>query len=97
MTQEIINLVKDDQTLCEKYGTQETYKALKKQYKDVCSNGDGIINEIIDYLHSKKNIEDILNESQDKEFVLNLITNYLGYTIEIFMNNSLVPDPFWAD
>jgi hypothetical protein len=96
MTQEIINLVNDYEILCDKYGTQETYNALKKHYKDVCSNGDVIINQVIDLLHVKKNIEYYLNESKDKEFLLNLITDYLGDTINTFMNNGLVPDPFWA-
>jgi hypothetical protein len=96
MTQEIINLVNNYETLCEKYGTQESYVALKRHYKDVCSNGDAIINELIDLLHSKKNIEYYLNESKNKGFVFNLITNYLGETIDTFMNNGLSPDPFWG-
>jgi hypothetical protein len=97
MNQEIINLIQNYQALCEKYGTKPTYKALKTQYKDVCSSGDGIINEMIDNLDAKKNIEDIFNQSENKEFVLDLITNHLGHTINVFMNNGLVPDSFWAD
>lgn len=97
MNQEIINLINHYEILCDKYGSQETYKALKEHYKDVCSNGDSIINEIIDLLHSKENIEYYLNQSKNKDFILKLITNYLDDTIDTFMNNGLVPDPFWAD
>ncbi len=98
---EYINkLIKSYDLLSEKYGHKESYLALKKHYCDICSNGDYIINKIIDGLYSNNNnyYKNLLNEyKNDEEFVVKLIDDYLIDTINDFINNGLQPDPFWAD
>ena len=37
-----------------KFGEDELYDALKEHYSDICSNGDAIINDIIDTLHQER-------------------------------------------
>lgn len=37
-----------------KFGEDELYDALKEHYSNICSNGDVIINDIIDVLHQER-------------------------------------------
>jgi len=98
---EIQSLIENYEKLCKKYGNKKAFKSLKKHYCDVCSNGDAIINKLIDILkedecHEK--METFVNNSENKDFILNLIQNYLMNTIQDFISgNELQPNPFWAD
>ncbi len=46
----LFNIEAQEEAMCDKL-----YDFLKKQYSDVCSNGDVVINKIIDYLFSCDN------------------------------------------
>ncbi len=37
-----------------KFGEDDLYDALKEHYSDVCSNGDAVINDIIDILYQER-------------------------------------------
>jgi hypothetical protein len=96
----IHTLIKSFDRLAEKYGHRESYLALKKHYSDTCSNGDVIINELIDGLHSNNNNyyhNLLIDYKDDYEFINRLINEYLIETINEFMEKGLKPDPFWVE
>jgi hypothetical protein len=71
--------------LVEKYGFVPSFKALRKQYLDVCSNGDVLINELIKGLvssdpeyYTKYMQENIRNI----DFIKRLIDEYVMDTLE---------------
>ena len=80
-------LIRFDQ-LGEKYGILESFKALKRQYKDVCCNGDVIINDIIKGLDAKYGNDEsyypnfLLEHQEDAEEVKRLIDEYVMDTLE---------------
>jgi hypothetical protein len=96
----IHNFIKQFDKLAEKYGYLNSYRALKKHYSDVCSNGDFIINQLIDGLKSNNNnyYKNLLEEYKNqKDFVDQLINDYLIETIDDFLEKGLKPDPFHVE
>jgi hypothetical protein len=96
----INKLIKSYDILSEKNGHYNSFMALKKHYSDICSNGDIIINKLIDGLDYVE--EDYYKKLLDKyhnhqDFVIDLIDNYILITIESFIKNGLKPDPFWVE
>lgn len=83
--------------LCNKFGKQKSYHALKKHYQDICSSGDIFINHMIDELFISGTLENITLESEYRDFYQHLIDEYLQQTISQFIEDGLQPDPFWAD
>lgn len=93
-----INELKNQyQILIQKYGKEESHKALKKEYSDICSSGDSIINELIDLLDMNGNIEYFINQSSNKPFIQELIQEYLLETISNFVRDGLHASPFWSE
>jgi hypothetical protein len=96
----IQQLIKSFELLSHKYGYIESYRALKTHYNDICSNGDLIINNLIDGLHSNNNnyyINLLDKYKNDLNFVDTLINDYLLITINNFLNHGLKPDPFHVE
>lgn len=98
---EIQSLIENYGKLSMKYGKEKAFKSLKKHYCDVCSNGDFIINNLIDMLNEGDCLDKMkmyMNNCNNKEFVVNLIENYLLDTIHDFISdNEPHPNSFWAD
>jgi hypothetical protein len=89
--------------LSHKYSHKESIKALKKHYCDICSNGDIIINKLINFLdidinnnNITNNILQYRNSYTDKEYFNDVVEN-LNKTIKEFNKNGLTPNQFWAN
>lgn len=88
--------------LAQRYSHNDAIKSLKKQYVDICSHGDVIINDLIDILNNQinnnnieKNILDYRNKFIDSQY-FDSVVKHLNDTIENFYKDGLHPDPFWA-
>ncbi len=81
------------------FGEEEVYHSLKEHYSDVCSNGDVVINEIIDaldehYDSSTEELEAALFAVEDADRFAYHPTETLKWWIE---DNKCSPDAYWAD
>jgi hypothetical protein len=101
--QQIQKLVNYYVKLAERHKHNESIKNLKKQYLDVCSAGDVIINTVIDMLakeSNNNNIEKLIikysEEFNNNEYFDSVIDNLIT-TIEEFYKNGLNPNPYWYD
>ena len=71
--------------LAEKYGFKKAFKALRRQYLDICCNGDFLINELINGLSSNQTdyyvnfLEKYKLQSNEIKI---LIDNYVMETLE---------------
>jgi hypothetical protein len=72
--------------------TPEIHSWLKTQYIDICSDGDVIINSILNQLNKymNKNITDI--DITGKEY---FIEHIYGSYINVYLKG-MEPDPWWA-
>jgi hypothetical protein len=96
----INKLIKIYDELTKKYGHHKSFNGLKRHYSDVCSEGDGIINDLIDGLNSNDNnyYQNLLTTYKTKlEFVERLVNDYLIDTIESFIDEGLNPDPYHVE
>ena len=80
--------------LVEKYEFQPTYNALRRQYADICSAGDVIINQILDGLldADSQYYVKFLEESRENEcaeFSKRLVDDYLIPTLDDLDENKL--------
>jgi hypothetical protein len=81
-----------------KFGEDELYDALKEHYSDVCSNGDVVINDIINMLNEgRRNSPYLLIQ---KLRTIEDVETYL-YHPELIMKQWMeegecTPDAFWA-
>jgi hypothetical protein len=101
--EQIQNLLNNYIALAQKYSHKDSIKALKKQYCDVCSAGDIIINNLINILANDVNNNNATNKiaeyrekETDKQYFDNVM-EYLIETIDDFYKDGLNPNPFWAD
>ena len=84
--------------LTEKYGFQKSFKALRRQYLDICCNGDVFINELIKGLVSNQDnyyvnfLEE--NKLHAKE-IKRLIDDYVMETLEELDENNLELEIFY--
>jgi len=83
--------------LAEKFGFNQSYKALRRQYLDICCNGDAIINNVIKGLVSEDThyyvnlMEEYLDQPTE---VTRLINEYLIETVnDLYENNLDLPMP----
>jgi hypothetical protein len=81
---EMFNIIKEKLT-----EDLDLYDWMKRQFSDVCSSGDVVINELLDELKFNKEI-------QIKEEWMNYIIYVYNIYIENYLNGE-DPDPFWAD
>ena len=92
----------DDDMFCNLYGF------LKKQYSDVCSNRDVVINQIIDYFwdycdedceqeNEKKKLVEYVNSDGVRK-VSGCCISYLNTDIKRFIDSdgNIKANPFWA-
>ena len=73
--------------------TAELYTWMKREFSDVCSNGDVAINKLLDELYDVyvlKNKTDV--EKMETTYISSIYNTYIGSYLEGY-----VPDPFWAD
>jgi hypothetical protein len=80
------------------FGEDYLYDSLKDHYSDDCSNGDVVINEIIDTLHNGRHnspylLIQALRDIQDVERYI----YHPDAVMKIWMKkNECTADPFWA-
>lgn len=73
--------------------TPDFYSNAKIQFSDICSLGDGYINDILDVLN------DICNKKIEKDDIYENL-EYITYIYDFYKNVYLVgakPDAYWAD
>ena len=85
------------------YGFTTAIKALRVQYKDVCCNGDIIINQFIDLFEKDdENVFEsfILEIPQDVDYKMMLLEHIketiAKWTSLLKSGNYVKPDPFWT-
>ena len=81
------------------FGEEEVYQSLKEHYSSVCSNGDVVINEIIDTLDqhrgaSTEDLEKALAEVEDADRFAYHPAGTLKWWLE---DKKCSPDAWWAD
>ena len=73
--------------------TPELYDWMKREFSDVCSNGDVAINKLLDELY---HIYVLKNKTEEEEmettYISSIYNTYIGSYLE-----GAEPDPFWAD
>jgi hypothetical protein len=101
--EQIQNLLNNYNDLAQKYSHEKSIKALKKQYSDICSNGDVIINDLINILNKDVNNNNATNKMIEyrnmytkQDYFDNVVINLLE-TIDDFYKDGLNPNPFWAN
>jgi hypothetical protein len=84
--------------LVEQFGFEKSYRALRRQYLDICCNGDAIINNVIKGLASPdiQYYVKLLEEYKDEPTeVTRLINDYLSETVkDLKENNLILEEPF---
>ena len=78
------------------YYTPHLHNWMKKQYCDVCSSGDVIINKILDELNDFYNLKKISVFNKNLLYNSNLI-EYIYSDYDNHYMKDVEPDPFWAD
>jgi|LakMenEpi03Aug12_release.lakeMendotaPanAssembly.Ray.scaffolds.fasta_scaffold1025006_2 hypothetical protein len=74
--------------------TEDLYKWMKIQFLDICSNGDIIINNLLDDLNSHNKL---INEKEFSKYVQ--YVQYIPYIYDLYINNYLKGEsanPWWA-
>jgi len=84
--------------------TEDLYKWMKIQFSDICSNGDIVINDLLDDLHLNSHSYDKLrNEKEFNKYVQYVqyvqYIPYIPYIYDLYINNYLKgksANPWWA-
>ena len=72
--------------------TPELYSWMKRQFSNVCSNGDVCINNLLDDMNEVYCLKN--------KFVITAEPKYIDYIYDAYINlycNNKDPNPWWAD
>ncbi len=80
------------------FGEEETHEALKEHYSDVCSDGDVVINDMIDtmYGHHKESTEAFLAALEGVSDAAKFAYFLEGTLKEWLEEEKMTPDTWWA-
>jgi pyruvate dehydrogenase complex dehydrogenase (E1) component len=77
----------------DKFGREQTLKALRRHYADSCSDGDRVIHALIQLLEDEGEIADMVATDEESAYFASHIAEILEDWLAL---GRLKPNPWWA-